>query len=104
MKPTQLIVRCYAEKENELWIAVCIDFCLATQGDSFHDAKNKLEHQITDYVHDALIGDDSEFGAQLLARKAPLHFWLRYYWLKLKSVFFNTPNALFNEVMPLKPA
>lgn len=104
MNPTQLVIRCYAEKENELWIAVCLDFCLATQGYSLNEAREKLENQITDYVYDALAGEDSEYASQLLTRKAPLNFWLRYYWLKFKSVFLNTPDALFNEIMPLKPA
>jgi hypothetical protein len=104
MNPAQLIIRCYVEKEDELWIAVCLDFCLATQGDSLNEAREKLENQIADYVYDALAGEDSEYASSLLTRKAPLNFWLRYYWLKFKSVFSNTPDALFNEIMPLKPA
>jgi hypothetical protein len=104
MKPDDLILRCYAEQENDVWIAVCLDFCLATQGDSLVEVKTKLESQIADYVYDALVGDDKEFAHQLLTRKAPLQFWARYYWLKLKTSLFHTTGAFFDEVMPLKPA
>lgn len=104
MKPDDLILRCYAEQENDVWVAVCLDFCLAAQGDSLVEVKTKLEAQIADYVYDALVGDDKEFAHQLLTRKAPLHFWARYYWLKLKTSLFHTTGAFFDEVMPLKPA
>lgn len=104
MKPNDLVLRCYAEKEHDVWIAVCLDFCLAAQGDSFVEVKTKLEAQIADYVHDALVGDDKAFAHQLLTRKAPLQFWARYYWLKLKTSLFHTTGAFFDEVMPLKPA
>jgi hypothetical protein len=104
MKPEELILRCYAEIDNDVWVAVCLDFCLAVQGDSLNEVKKKLEMQIADYVHDALVGDDQEYAHQLLTRKAPLNFWLRYYLLKLKMTLFNTTGTFFNEVMPLKPA
>ena len=104
MKPNDLILRCYAQQENDVWIAVCLDLCLAAQGDSLNEVKHKLEAQIADYVHDALVGDDREFAHQLLKRKAPLHFWARYYWLKLTTTLFNGTGAFFDEVMPLKPA
>jgi hypothetical protein len=58
---------------------VCLDFNLAAQGDSFEEAKSKLEAMIADYVYDALAGEDKPYAAQLLARRAPLSFWLKYY-------------------------
>ena len=104
MQPNDLILRCYAEQEKDVWIAVCLDFCLAVQGDSLSEVKTKLETQIAEYVYDALVGEDREYGHQLLTRKAPLHFWWRYFWLKLKVTLFNSTGAFFNELMPLKPA
>jgi hypothetical protein len=32
MNPKELIVKCYAKQEEDMWVAVCLDFCLATQG------------------------------------------------------------------------
>ena len=43
MNPKELIVKCYAKQEEGIWVAVCLDFCLATQGDSLNEVKRKLE-------------------------------------------------------------
>jgi predicted RNase H-like HicB family nuclease len=72
-------LKCYAEKEADCWVAVCLDFNLAAQGDSFEEAKSKLEAMIADYIYDALAGEDKPYAAQLLARRAPLSAWLKYY-------------------------
>jgi len=64
MNPKELIVKCYAKQEEGMWVAVCLDFCLATQGDSLNEVKRKLEEQITFYVGEAL--EDKEYGNQLL--------------------------------------
>jgi hypothetical protein len=51
-------VRCYAEQEGDCWVAVCLSFNLAAQGDSFGEVKTKLEAMLAEYVHDALAGED----------------------------------------------
>lgn len=78
MHPEQLVVRCYAVKEQGSWVAVCVDFSLAAQGDSFDEVKQKLDLQIREYVYDALAGEDHEHAGYLLSRKAPLRFRFQY--------------------------
>ncbi|MGR8932499.1 MAG: DUF1902 domain-containing protein [Gammaproteobacteria bacterium] len=102
MKAKELIIRCYAKKEEDVWVAVCLDFCLATQGDSFDEVKHKLEEQINDYVTEAL--QDKEYGVQLLNRKAPFSSWLEYYWIRVSNVIHRGSSVIFDELMPLHPA
>lgn len=80
-------LRCYAVPiENEQWKAVCLELCLATQGDSFDEAKRKLESMIESYIDDVLT-EDREFARQLLKRRAPFGDWLTYYVLAVLSHF-----------------
>ena len=71
-------VRCYVKRSEDQWVAVCIDLCLAAQGDSLQEAKEKLESQVNDYVFEALTVD-REHARALLSRKAPLQNRAEYY-------------------------
>jgi hypothetical protein len=71
MKPTQLLLRCYAEKVGDQWQAFCLDLSLAAQGDTFAEVKDKLDAMIAQYVYDALVGDDREYAHQLLTQTRP---------------------------------
>jgi hypothetical protein len=102
MNTNELIIKCFAKKEQDLWVAICLDFCLASQGDTFEEAKNKLEQQITDYVTEAL--QDAEYGSQLLSRKAPLSTWIEYYCLIFINTFLKGKSYIFNETLPLRLA
>lgn len=102
MKPEKRTVKCFAKKEGGVWVAVCLDFCLATQGDSFEEVKRKLEEQIVFYVKEAV--SDKEYGHQLLNRRAPLSNWVEYYFIKMVHNIFHNVGQVFNEVMPLKLA
>lgn len=111
IKPNQLVLRCYAERKDGQWQAFCLDFDLASQADSFKDAKKKLEVQIAEYVYDALVGEDRDHSAQLLSRRAPISQWAKYYLYvalcKLNKLFSgdgNGPHKPFREPVPLKPA
>ncbi|MGB4248535.1 MAG: hypothetical protein WBJ75_12525 [Pseudohongiellaceae bacterium] len=84
MKLNELLVRCYAERDGDMWFAVCIDFNLATQAVTLEAAKRDLNAQISEYLHDALFGEDREFAAQLLNRKAPWQYRAKYYLIKFK--------------------
>ncbi|MGU1125116.1 hypothetical protein ACSERI_29620, partial [Pseudomonas aeruginosa] len=57
MSNNPFVLRCYAEKKDGLWIAACPQFTLAAQGDSFEEAKGKLEEQIKSYIVEALTID-----------------------------------------------
>jgi predicted RNase H-like HicB family nuclease len=104
MNPQQLIIKCYAEREDDIWIALCLDFNLAAQGESFEEVKAKLEAMIAEYVHDALAGEDKPYASQLLTRRAHFPAWLKYYWLKFKKAFLHNPSYIFDETIPLRPA
>jgi predicted RNase H-like HicB family nuclease len=104
MNPKQLIIKCYAEHEEGVWVALCLDFNLAAQGDSFEDAKIKLEAMIAEYVYDALMGEDKIYASQLLSRRAPLSAWLKYYMMKFMNITCHSANHIFDETMPLRPA
>ncbi len=106
MKPTTLILRCYVEKQGSQWLAFCLDLCLATQADSLLEAKEKLRNQISEYVYDALVGEDQAFAEQLLRRRAPLGDWLKYYGYVLLSQVGAIRREVwqrFAAVMPLVP-
>lgn len=104
MYPTDLIVKCYAEQEGSCWVAVCLNFNLAAQDDSFEAAKVKLENMISEYVYDALAGEDKPYSAQLLSRSAPLSSWLKYYFIVVKIALCHSKERTFDETMPLIPA
>lgn len=104
MNPKQLIVKCYAEQEGDYWVALCLDFNLAAQGDTFEEVKTKLDAMIAEYVYDALAGPDKQYAAQLLSRRAPFIAWLKYFFLKFKIALFHGSERVFDETMPLIPA
>lgn len=86
MKAERLIVRCYAERKDSQWQALCLDFCLASQADTFDEAIEKLDLMIYDYVYDALEGEDKEFAESfLLNRRAPFKYWAKYYFYSALS-------------------
>ena len=106
IRTKNLMLRCYANKDGDQWQAFCIDLCLASQGDSFPEVKQKLEHMMVEYVYDALAGEDREFAEQLLNRKAPLSQIATYHWIKLMhhlGIFRDGVHKLFKEPMPLVP-
>jgi len=106
MLPGNLILRCYAEKKSGYWQAFCLDLTLAAQGESFEEVRTKLSDMIDEYVHDAVNGEDKEHEKQLLGRRAPIKYWIKYgiygllsFVLKLRGDFART----FNQSIPLIP-
>jgi predicted RNase H-like HicB family nuclease len=102
-----MIIRCYAEKDGNLWVAVCIDFGLAAQGESYELAREKLHGQIGEYVYDALVGEDKAHAGALLSRRAPLSQVVRFYFMwRLSQLNLLGQHVLkkFKEVMPVVPA
>lgn len=74
-----LFVRIYGERHENHWALVSLDFGLAAQGTTLDDAFKRLDQQIRDYIYDATVGEDKEFGDDLLNRKAPAEFFFKYY-------------------------
>lgn len=77
IQDNSIVVRCYARKSDDQWVAVCVDLCLAAQGDSCDEAKTRLHSQVEDYVMDLL-----ESG-EVLTRPAPASQWLTYWYIGL---------------------
>ena len=105
MRPIQLLVRCYANKDGNQWQAFCIDLCLAAQGDTFEEAHKKLHMMIVDYVNDALT-IDRENADQLLSRKAPVKQIMTYHYYNLLHSIGRLKkelHTLFKEAIPLVP-
>ncbi len=106
LQPAQLVLRCYAQRDGDQWVAVCMDLTLAAQAESFAEARQKLHSQIAEYVFDAVAGEDRQFGDQLLPRRAPLIEWARYYKYVTQSrlgLLRESIRRLFTEILPLQP-
>ena len=107
IKPQNLVLSCYAEQKGPVWQAFCLDFNLAAQGGTISEVKAKLHSQISEYIYDALEGEDRAYAHQLLRRRAPLRFWTKYYLFKTAyhlQLAHNGIREFFNEVMPLTVA
>ncbi|MEB1099662.1 hypothetical protein VDP44_10740 [Xanthomonas campestris pv. campestris] len=101
MRPNPFVVRCYAKRTGGQWVAICIDLGLATQSDSFEEARDKLDAQIRDYVHEALTVDRQHAGV-LLSRKAPLANQLEYHAIRVIQKLFpqkREKECAFNELV-----
>ena len=109
MKTDDLLLRCYVERQGQLWVAVCIDLCLAAQDYDANEVVSKLHLQIVDHLNEAF--KEKDFTNQLLSRKAPLRFRAKFYWICLKSIvrgWFASQaqgkEKVFHEAMPLRLA
>lgn len=105
MKAKDLVLRCYLERENDgSWFAICLDLNLYCRADSSQEARNKLHSIIRDYIVEA-VSEDSEYFSDLIPRRAPAYFWLRYYMIALVHRCRNAANGFrFFEHLPLRPA
>lgn len=106
--PFRFVVRCYAEQRENQWQAFTLELGLAAQGDSFPEAKHKLDQMIGSYLRDALCGEDREYAYELLSRKATWQVYARYYLFSavLGIVkFFGKPkdHVIYNRPLPLEP-
>lgn len=110
MKPNDLILRCYAERQGKIWVAVCVDLCLAAQDYDPNESVRKLHLQIADHIQDAF--ENPQFTNQMLTRKAPLTLLAKFYWIKFKYLAASLIRSkkaqgsekVFCEAMPLKLA
>lgn len=106
MKPEALILRCYAEHDGAVWVAVCVDLSLAAQADTLDEARQKLVEQMREYLHEALAGEDQSFAGMLLTRKAPWQQVLKYHYIKVcyhLHLLKNNTYNLFSEIVPVAP-
>ena len=105
MRANNLLLRVYGERSAGQWTLMCLDFSLAVQSDNLHEAKKLLAAQIVMYVRDATVGEDSEHAEILLRRRAPLKYWVKFYWFRARQAITHRRNSHLaeNSSIPLVP-
>jgi hypothetical protein len=109
MKPGNLVLRCYIEREKDgSWFAICLDLNLTAQADNAKEAQDKLHAHIVRYVREALTVD-AQYLEDLLPRRAPIGFFIRYYAIKAAHFLYmnrkrRDAKRIFNEHLPVVPA
>lgn len=104
MHPADLIVRCMARRQGDVYVALCLDLTLAAQAPTLDEARARLHAQIVGYVRDAFTVDLAH-AAELLTRKAPLRHRLLFRLCELRArVQPALQRFVYNEALPLRPA
>lgn len=91
-------LRCFAERSEGVWVAYCLELGLGAQADTFDEAKNKLEAQITDL--------SAQEAFTLLRQGSPLSLRLRYGYISAVIAIARTFNRVprrrkrFTESVP----
>ena len=80
------IVRCYAEGRPGAWEAICLDFDLSVQGDSFEDVYRDLNKSIEMYCNYVNQLPEEE-RMSFIRRRAPLTLRLRFLWHAIRGFF-----------------
>ncbi|MDP1558745.1 MAG: hypothetical protein Q8K59_07350 [Nitrosomonas sp.] len=107
MRPNDLLLRCYANKDGDQWQIFCIDLCLAAQADTLSEARRKLHDMIREYIYDALVGEDVKFAGKLMRRKAPIKQVATYHYYSLMHKIGISKDGLHRLIrmpVPLIPA
>jgi len=105
MKVSDLVLRCYAEREEDgSWFAICLDLNLYSRADNFEEAKSKLNKLIGGYLKEA-VTKDAEHFSDLVPRRAPLFFWFRYFcvWCLIKLHQHTRDLMKFKLSLPMVP-
>jgi len=94
------------QKHNGYWSARCLDFTLYAVGDTQLEARAKLNAEISEFLFDALEGEDRAFAANLLLRRAPWQEWATYYVVSFIQncwVFSDRIGKAFKDTIPQGP-
>lgn len=85
-------VHCYAEGKRGHWEAICLDFDIAVQGNSFEEVYRSLNEGIAAYM--GYVSElPEEERSYFLNRKAPLSLRLRFLWYAIKQAFGGDINS-----------
>jgi predicted RNase H-like HicB family nuclease len=106
MKPSNLVLRGFAERDEDgSWFAICLELNLYARGDSFEEAKDKLQRLIRTYLSEA-VNEDADYVDDLVPRRAPLYFWLRYatIWCLSRLHQARQQGRRFKIPLPMVPA
>lgn len=99
MQKKKISLRCYAKRDGDIWVAVCIDLSLAAQARSLNEAQSKLDAQILDYVTEAVAGQHRAHCDYLLNRRSPVSDIATFYAIRaLNQVQVVAKNILHASV------
>jgi predicted RNase H-like HicB family nuclease len=81
------------EMRDDVYLAMCLDYDLAAQGDTMEEAYSKIEEQINSYVQAAIQIDNGRHARYLLNRRAPLIYWFWFFMIKC----FRSAASTFSQ-------
>lgn len=82
------ILSCYALKGPSGWEAICVDFDVAVQGDSFADVTDKLGAALRSYAEYVNSLPENE-RRQFIARRAPWYVRVRMALGVIRTLLFS---------------
>lgn len=83
MKVDELNLHILIEKEEDIFSAICLELDVATQGNTFEEAKKNIREAIEIYLEDVVeSGDEKEF----IPRAAPIEEWLKYFEVESRNL------------------
>lgn len=86
------ILSCYAVKQKHGWEAICLDFDIAVQGESFSEVERKLREALNSYIE--YVGTLSEQDQKrFLDRHVPCHVRARFVLGVTLSMLFHGANG-----------
>ena len=80
------IIRCHAEGIPGAWEAICLDFDLSVQGESFEQVYRDLNTSIEIYM-EYVNGLPEAERAAFARRRVPLTLRLRFLWYVIRGLF-----------------
>ena len=87
MNTDRRVLRCIAEGRQGQWEAVCLDFDLAVQGDSFDEVYHQLNDMIVSYVQEVCEYEEKD-RTRLLSRRAPFLLRLKFVMMYIVAFLF----------------
>ena len=110
MKPIEVMLRGYVVPDGGSYFAICLELNIYARGETYEEAAENCFRYICEYVEEALT-DDAEHAGNLLRRRAPMKFWLRYWYVRLMYRIFpengdtdSKQGGIFKRPLPLLPA
>ena len=85
-KNETVLIRCLARGSRDGWEAICLDYDIAVQGDTFDEVYRLLKESVHSYLEYACTLPKAE-AITLLNRRAPMRIWVEYMWISFKNSF-----------------
>ncbi len=72
------LIRCFAQRRGKRWEAICLDFDLSVQGDSFEAVYRSLDAAVEEYLKYVAALEDPAEREAFLSRRAPWPVRLKF--------------------------